>query len=288
MIAVPSERTATVANDVVPAAPRGPARRVRIGRIWIDAITFDQAVDEIERLVLAGEGGSIFTPNVDHVVQVEHNVRFREAYEKVALSVVDGQLLVWASHLLGTPLPEKISGSDLMVPLARRAAERRWRVYLLGGAPGVADLAANELRKQFNIDIVGTDAPFVTPLGTPVDGQIVIDRIAKARPHLLFAAFGAPKQELFLHNVAAMIRPAVGIGVGAGFDFVAGRVKRAPRWISQAGVEWVYRLAQEPRRLAKRYLVDDPEFLAILARTMADPPRSRVMTIDGATGRARV
>jgi N-acetylglucosaminyldiphosphoundecaprenol N-acetyl-beta-D-mannosaminyltransferase len=235
-------------------------------------------VDAIDDLVAAGQGGMIVTPNVDHVVQLEHNSVFRAAYQEASLSVVDGQLLLWASHILGTPLPEKISGSDLMLPLARRAAERKWRVYLLGGGRGVAELAAAELKKQFDIDIVGTDAPFVTPQGEPVEGPAVLERIAKTRPHLLFVAFGAPKQELFLQRAAPTIRPAVGIGVGAGFDFVAGRVKRAPRWIAKSGLEWLYRLAQEPRRLAKRYLVDDPEFFVILARTLAEPKRARVKT----------
>ena len=265
----------TAADVGLPAMKR-PWQRVRIGQIWIDALTFDQAIDAIDDLVAAGGGGTIFTPNIDHVVQVEHNAVFRAAYDDVSLSVVDGQLLLWASYVLGTPLPEKISGSDLMVPLARRAAARQWRVYLLGGGPGVADLAAKELQKQFDIDIVGTDAPFVKPDGHPVEGPAVIDRIAKARPHLLFAAFGAPKQELFLHRSAPTLGPTVGIGVGAGFDFVAGRVKRAPGWISKSGLEWLYRLAQEPRRLAKRYLVDDPEFLAILARTMREPKSARL------------
>ena len=208
-------------------------------------------------------------------MQVEKNAALRAAYEEVSLSLVDGQPLLWASRLLGLPLPEKISGSDLMVPLARRAAARKWRVYLLGGGKGVAELAARELQKQFDIDIVGTDAPFVTPDGQPVEGPAVIERITRARPHLLFAAFGAPKQELFLHRARAAIRPAVGIGVGAGFDFVAGRLRRAPRWISQSGLEWLFRLAQEPRRLAKRYLVDDPEFLAILYRTLREPKSAR-------------
>jgi N-acetylglucosaminyldiphosphoundecaprenol N-acetyl-beta-D-mannosaminyltransferase len=276
MVAVPPEGAVGSSPDTFSSARYGQRERIRIGHVWIDSLTFAQAIEEIDHLVTAGEGGCIFTPNVDHVVQVEHNLVFRAAYEKVSLSVVDGQLLLWASQLLGAPLPEKISGSDLMLPLARRAAERKWRVYLLGGGPGVAELAAKELKKQFAIDIVGTDAPFVKPDGDPVEGPAVVERIAKARPHLLFAAFGAPKQELFLHHAAPSIRPTVGIGVGAGFDFIAGRVKRAPRWISRGGLEWLYRLAQEPRRLAKRYLVDDPEFLVILARTLAEPRSTRV------------
>ena len=255
----------------------GRARRqLRVGRVWIDSLTFDQALDAIEALVSAKEGGMVFTPNVDHVVQVEHNASFREAYQEVSLSLVDGQPLLWASRLLGSPLPEKISGSDLMLPLVRRAAQRKWRVYLLGGGPGVAELAARELEKQFDIDIVGIDAPFVTPAGEPVEGPAVIERIQRAAPHVLFAAFGAPKQELFLHRSRAAIRPAVGIGVGAGFDFIAGKLRRAPRWISKSGLEWLFRLVQEPRRLARRYLVDDPEFLAILYRTLREPPSARM------------
>ena len=257
--------------------PKGGAarRQLRVGRVWIDSLTFDEAIDAIDDLVAAGEGGVVFTPNVDHIVQVEHNFAFRAAYEDASLSLVDGQPLLWVSRLLGSPLPEKISGSDLMVPLARRAAQRKWRVYLLGGGPGIAELAARELRKQFDIDIVGTDAPFVKPDGEPVEGPAVIERINRAAPHLLFAAFGAPKQELFLHRSRAAIRPAVGIGVGAGFDFVAGRLRRAPGFISKSGLEWLFRLAQEPRRLAKRYLVDDPEFVAILYRTLREPKGAR-------------
>jgi N-acetylglucosaminyldiphosphoundecaprenol N-acetyl-beta-D-mannosaminyltransferase len=253
-----------------------PRRQVRVGRIWIDSLTFGEAIDAIENLVAAKQGGIVFTPNVDHIVQVEHNVAFRTAYDDVSLSLVDGQPLLWASRLLGSPLPEKISGSDLMVPLARRAAERKWRVYLLGGGPGVAELAAHELKKQFDIDIVGTDAPFVKPDGEAVDAPAVVERINRAAPQLLFAAFGAPKQELFLHRSRGDIGAAVGIGVGAGFDFVAGRLRRAPRWISRSGLEWLFRLAQEPRRLARRYLVDDPEFLAILYRTLREPRSARV------------
>lgn len=270
------------ASGIAPGADRSSARRtrdqVRIGRIWIDALTFEQAIDDVEQLVDAGEGGIIFTPNVDHVVQVEHNAAFRRAYEEVSLSLVDGQPLLWAARFLGSPLPEKISGSDLMMPLARRAAERKWRVYLLGGGPGVAELAAKELHKHFDIDVVGTDAPFVTPQGEPVEGPVVIERIARKKPHLLFAAFGAPKQELFLHRARQALGATVGIGVGAGFDFVAGRMKRAPLWISRSGLEWLYRLAQEPRRLSKRYLVDDPEFALIFARTLREPRDARTRT----------
>jgi N-acetylglucosaminyldiphosphoundecaprenol N-acetyl-beta-D-mannosaminyltransferase len=165
------------------------------------------------------------------------------------------------------------------VPLVRRAEKKRWRIYLIGGAPGVGALAAQKLKEQFDVEIVGIDAPHVTKSGQPVEGQVVVERMALAKPHLVFVAFGAPKQELFIQGVLASIRPAVAVGVGAGFDFVAGRIRRAPHWISQSGLEWLFRLAQEPRRLAKRYLLDDPQFVSILYRTLRDPKSERIRQV---------
>jgi N-acetylglucosaminyldiphosphoundecaprenol N-acetyl-beta-D-mannosaminyltransferase len=260
-------------------------KRIRIGHLWIDSLTFAQALDEIEHLV--GSGGAVFTPNVDHVVQVEKNLAFRAAYDTVDLSLVDGQPLVWASRLLGAPLPEKISGSDLVLPLLRRSAERGWRVYLLGGAPGAGEEAARAIRQQLDVNIVGIDAPRVSAEGAATEEPAVLARIEAARPHLVLCAFGAPKQELLIHRIAGRLRPAVLLGIGAGIDFLAGRVRRAPGWMSRSGLEWLYRLAQEPRRLARRYLVDDPKFALILLRTMRTPKVDRIALRSAAPGAAR-
>jgi N-acetylglucosaminyldiphosphoundecaprenol N-acetyl-beta-D-mannosaminyltransferase len=270
---VASSRNGSAFADAGRSSPR---KRVKMGQVWIDSLTFVEAIEEIERLVEEGNGGAVFTPNVDHVVQVEHNPAFRAAYDAASLRLVDGQPLIWASYLLGAPLPEKISGSDLILPLMHSAERKRWRVYLVGGAPGVGALAANKLTKQFDVDFVGIDAPHVAKDGRAVDEEALLERIRQARPHILLVAFGAPKQELFIHGAFSSIRPAVAIGVGAGFDFIAERMRRAPRWMSKSGIEWLFRLAQEPRRLAKRYLVDDPEFLAILYRTMRIPKSERI------------
>ena len=124
---------------------------------------------------------------------------------------------------------------------------------------------------------MGVDAPHVTKAGKAVDEDAVLGRISAARPDIVLVAFGAPKQELFISGAMARIRPAVAIGVGAGFDFVAGRLTRAPRWMSSSGFEWLYRLAQEPRRLARRYLIEDPKFLAILMRTLRLPKSERII-----------
>src|SRR4051794_23047296 len=125
--------------------------RVRIGRIWIDSLTFDEAQDAIESLV--GRGGAVFTPNVDHVVTADRSEEFSAAYQAADLSVADGQWVVWAARLLGTPLPAKISGSDLVLPLARRLGARGRSVYLLGGAPGAAEAAARRLGEECGVRI---------------------------------------------------------------------------------------------------------------------------------------
>jgi N-acetylglucosaminyldiphosphoundecaprenol N-acetyl-beta-D-mannosaminyltransferase len=246
--------------------------RVRIGHIDVDRVTFRQALDTIEDLVSRGEGGAVFTPNVDHVVKAEQNHAFRRAYAGATLSLADGMPLLWASRLLGSPLPEKVSGSDLILPLARLAGLKRWRVYLLGGSSGVAEEVGKRLEREHGVHIVGTDSPIIQPDGSAADAEQILARLRAARPDLILVAFGAPKQELWIDGFAREIRPAVAIGVGGSLDFVAGRVRRAPRWMSRAGLEWLFRLVQEPQRLWRRYLVDDVAFIGIVARARRRTP----------------
>jgi N-acetylglucosaminyldiphosphoundecaprenol N-acetyl-beta-D-mannosaminyltransferase len=240
-----------------------------LGGIPIDAVTFDGAVQRIDELVSSGLGGAVFTPNVDHVVLAQRNSAFRSAYAAVELALADGMPIVWSSRLLGTPVPGKVSGSDLLFPLAQHAVARGWRVYLIGGQPGVAAEAASSLSRLFpGIVIAGTDAPFVNAEGPDPASEAALERLCAARPDIVLVAFGAPKQEIWIHRHRDRLRPAVAIGIGAGLDFLAGRVRRAPRWISRVGLEWAWRLAQEPRRLWRRYLVEDPRFAAILWREL--------------------
>jgi N-acetylglucosaminyldiphosphoundecaprenol N-acetyl-beta-D-mannosaminyltransferase len=247
-----------------------PSRgRFRLGQLEIDPVTFEGALERIEALVSAGRGGSVFTPNVDHVVNVESDAQFRQAYAAASLSLVDGTPVLWASRLLGEPLPEKISGSDLVRPLMKRAAERGWRVYLLGAAPGVAQEAADVLERELGLKVVGVDSPRIAARpGAPDESGEALARLRAARPDLVLVAFGSPKQELWIHQHAAELAPAVAVAVGASLDFVAGKVKRAPVWMSRAGLEWLYRFGQEPRRLWRRYLVNDPKFALVLLRSL--------------------
>lgn len=245
------------------------AGRFVLGGIPIDRVTSAEALDRIASLVEAGRGGAVFTPNVDHVVLASKVPELARAYAAVDLSLADGTPVVWASQLLGAAVPEKVSGSDLLLPLVERAAARGWRTYLLGGAPGVADEAAARLQARFpTLVVAGSDAPRLTLDGEGDESAAALERLAAARPQLVLVALGAPKQELWIHRQRAALAPAVAVGVGAALDFAAGRVRRAPRWISRAGLEWLWRLAREPRRLWRRYLVQDPAFAAILWRAL--------------------
>ena len=253
-------------------------QRLRIGTVWVDVLDFNGTLAAIEALVDAGAGGSVFTPNVDHVVKAESNTAFREAYDRVSLSVADGMPLVWVSSLLGRRLPERVAGSDLLVPVLEMAARRKWRVYLMGGAPGVAREVAALLTNKMGVTVAGWDDCRIESDGSDRDGGSFA-RARAANADLIFVALGPPKQELWIDRATDLLRPGVCLGVGASLDFLVGHYKRAPRWMGRVGLEWLFRLAQEPRRLWRRYLVEGPRFLGIVLRTRRLPPSKRLTTV---------
>jgi N-acetylglucosaminyldiphosphoundecaprenol N-acetyl-beta-D-mannosaminyltransferase len=249
--------------------------RVLIGDLPVDAVTLPEALAVIAQMVEGRAGGTVFTPNVDHVVLARQSDKLRRAYAAVDLSVPDGMPIVWASRLLGTPLPEKVSGSDLVPALMSLAEAMNWRVYLLGGGKGIAARAALRLRTLHpHLHVVGCTPPLLDP-ERPGSIDASVQAVHAAAPDLVLVALGAPKQELWIQAAAQALRPAVLLGVGASLDFLAGSVSRAPAWVSAAGLEWAYRLAREPRRLWRRYLVRDPRFLLIVAEELLGHRRSR-------------
>ena len=251
-------------------------KRVRFGQIYAHDVTFEGALDVIEARVQQRAGGFVVTPNVDHVVMAETHDGLRRAYDEAALSTVDGMPLVWLAKAMGHPLPEKISGSDLVGPLMKRAAQNGWRVFFFGAGPGVAETAAEKLQAQYpGFIIAGTASP---PLGferTPESRQAALEPVRAADPHIVLVALGCPKQEVLMADVHETLAPAVLLGVGATFDFIAGRVRRAPRWMSSVGAEWIYRISQDPRRLAHRYLVRDRAIVGIAMRMLRLPHGER-------------
>lgn len=233
----------------------------------IHNVSMAETLDLIDRFVAEGSPRVIVTANVDHLMLLRKDAAFREAYRRADLVTCDSVPLKWALAFLGTPVKERVAGADLFGALAERAAGAGHRLYYLGAAPGVARKAAQALAERHpGLKVVGTHAPPMMPWEELAEDEETLARIRDAKPDVLFAAFGAPKQELWLDAVRGCLRVPVSIGVGAAFDFAAGTVKRAPRWMQKAGLEWLFRLSQEPRRLWRRYLFVDSRFACYVLR----------------------
>ena len=263
----PGDFRITLPPGLQPAAPY--FHRVNVGGLWIDNVTMAEAISLIDRLIRRRTPSYIVTPNVDHVVRVHRDARFRRVYREAALSLADGMPLLWAARLLGRPLRAKVSGSDLLPRFCESAARKGHRVFFMGGLPGAAELAAESLKRQYpGLQIVGTCCP---PYGfekDPEQNQRVIRTIREANADVLFVGLGSPKQEIWIHRYCGEYAVPVSVGVGASLDFCAGLVRRAPRPVQVVGAEWLWRLAMEPRRLYRRYLIEDPIFFNMIWRQL--------------------
>lgn len=227
----------------------------------VDLHVLDQrtCVERTMSELAAGRGGWIATANLDHLWRLRRDPAFARAYGAATLRVADGMPLVWASRLQGVPLPERVAGSDLIHSLTAAAARHGRSVFLLGGNPGTAERAAERLTAAApGLRVVGTCCP---PFGferDPVQLDNLRRQLRDSRADVVFVALGAPKQEFLIEAVREVLPAAWWIGVGISFSFVAGEVQRAPRWVQRLGLEWLHRLVQEPRRLARRYLWHGP------------------------------
>ena len=238
--------------------------RLRFMNTEIDNLTMGEALQKIDELIQEDKNAFVVTPNVDHIIQLECRGELAEAYKYADLILADGKPLIWISKWYGTPIKEKISGSDLFPRLCELAAEKGYRMFFLGAAEGVAAKAAENLKKRYKgLQIVGTYSP---PKGFDKDNtemNKIQKMIKNMQPHILIVALGCPKQELFiLHNRGELGVP-ISLGLGASLDFEAGNIKRAPKWMAEHGLEWAYRITQDPKRLAKRYLVDDTKIFRL-------------------------
>jgi len=224
-------------------------------------VTRPELEDTVVRSLREGRGGWIITANVDHLLRHTSNAEVAALNEKADLVVADGMPLLWAARLQATPLPGRVAGSDLVWTLAGCAARNDFSLFLLGGAPGAATGAAKRFRERWPaLRIAGIASPLVSDVPTPEQLEDLRGELQRAKPDLVYVALGAPKQE----RVIAALRPALPgawwIGVGIGLGFVAGNPKRAPLWMQSLGLEWFHRLLQEPRRLMRRYFLEDLPF----------------------------
>ncbi|HEX4796933.1 MAG TPA: WecB/TagA/CpsF family glycosyltransferase [Humisphaera sp.] len=252
-----------------PALMRLPA--VDLLGVKVHAITEADCVTRIIDELNANRGGIVVTPNLDHLRRYLSDVNFGALVAEADLVVADGMPLVWASRLQGTPLPERVAGSNLISSLSASAATTGKSVFLLGGSPGSAEGAARVLQTRYPaLKVVGYYFP---PVGFEHDSKeiaTIIEVLSAAKPDIVYVALGSPKQERLIAKVRNILPNAWWLGVGNSFSFLCGDVRRAPLWMQKIGLEWVHRLMQEPRRLFRRYIVVGIPFASrLLSRSLA-------------------
>jgi N-acetylglucosaminyldiphosphoundecaprenol N-acetyl-beta-D-mannosaminyltransferase len=246
--------------------------RVVLFGVPIDNLTLGETVDRIEQLIRSGPTHQHAVVNVDKIVKLQSDVKLREAILDCDLINADGQPIVWASRLLGKPLKERVTGIDLFSALIRRCAERGFHPYLLGAHQEIVEEVGRRLcAKHPGLHIAGLRNGYWTSAEEPA----LVAAIRDARPDVLFVAMSSPKKELFLRKWKGELRTPFVMGVGGTFDVVAGFVNRAPKWLQRCGLEWLYRLAQEPGRLWRRYLVEDMRFLKLFLQEWRATRRQR-------------
>lgn len=242
------------------------ANPIAILGVPFDNVTTAQTLARIEAMIASRQPHYAATANVDFVVQALDDVELRRILLDAHLVLADGMPLVWASRWLGNPLPERVTGSDLVPRLLVEAEQKGWRVFFLGGTEtSVAAAAANVRAKHPHLQLVGAYSPPFRLL-LEMNHEDILGRIRAARPDILLVAFGCPKQEKWINMHYRAAGVPLSIGVGATIDFLAGTVSRAPRWMQRSGLEWVYRMLQEPRRLFRRYTADLWGFGRAIAR----------------------
>ncbi|MGI8968674.1 MAG: WecB/TagA/CpsF family glycosyltransferase [Chloroflexota bacterium] len=244
----------------------GVRARVNLLHTDIDNVDIEEAVERIDTFVRSGRPHQIITVNLDFLRLGVKDTSFRKLMNSADMAVADGMPLVRASRLVGEPLPERVAGIDLVCECAGLAAQRGYRMFLLGAAPGVADTAAAILRERYpDLQIAGTYSP---PSSGVEHKDEILARIHAARPDMLLVAFGAPRQDWWIREHMAELNVPVCVGVGGSFDMLAGRVSRAPMWMQRSGMEWLHRFRMEPGRLWKRYFMQDlPVFVRLMVRS---------------------
>jgi len=243
--------------------------RVEILGIKINNLSMQKAVEEIEKFIKEKSSKYIVTPNLDHLVKLQKDSEFKKIYNEAHLVLCDGLPIVWISRILGMPLKERVAGSDLFIELCKVSAQKGYKLFFLGGRENASVKASEVLRRKYpGIRIVGIYSP---PFGfekNKEENEKIIKMIKEAKPDILFVGLGAPKQEKWIYAHYRELGVPVSIGIGASFEFAAGIIKRAPKFLQKIGLEWFWRILTEPKRLWRRYLVDDMRFLVKIILTV--------------------
>lgn len=239
--------------------------RRRFMNTYIDDLSLDEAVNHIEECIMQKKIGQVITPNVDQIVRMEWDEYFRKICENCELLLVDGHPLLWIAKFYKKPFKQKICGSDLVPVLCELAAKKGYSVFFLGAAPGVAEIAAQKMVDQYpGLNVAGTYSP---PIGFDKDEnemKHINSMLKNSCADMLFVGLGVPKQDIFIYENMEKYQIPVSFSIGGTIDFIAGKQKRAPKWIRKIGFEWLYRLFKDPKRMFKRYMVDDLKIFKLI------------------------
>lgn len=245
-------------------------RVTTVAGVELHAINIETTCEMILELLRRGGSGYVVTMNVDHAVMLRTDNDFKRAYDGAFLRVADGAPIAVLGRLAKPSIESRVTGADLLPRLCQRLAEINGSIYIIGGQPGAAVAAARQLQHRFpGLVIAGTSCP---EYGFESDQELAnyeLDLIRVAQPDVVVAALGTPKQEKLMALWSPLLDECVAICVGAAIDFASGRVRRSPKLIQRLGLEWIYRVAMEPRRLWKRYLVRDLAFVELIVHDLA-------------------
>ena len=249
--------------------------------VHVSALTIKDAVAEIGRWIESREHHYVCVTGVHGVMESQRDADLKRIHNESGLTTPDGMPMVWAGRWAGMAGMERVYGPDLMLAVAQQAVARGWRFYLYGGRPGVAELLTRRLTERFpGLQIAGMYSPPFRPL-TVTEDEALIGRINAAAPDIVWVGLSTPKQERWMAAHVARLGASALIGVGAAFDIHAGTLRQAPRWMRRSGLEWLFRMLMEPKRLARRYLSNNPRFVMEVLRRRPRPVEPDEMQATG-------
>lgn len=239
----------------------------QISGVKIHQANLNKAISQIESFISSNDKHQVCVTNVYSVAMMQKDEEFKKINNSSSLVVADGMPLVWVSRLYWQPIAERISGSDIFYELCKIAAKKEYRFFFLGSTTEILNKMCLNLGEHFpNLQIVGTYSPPFKRKFSEEDNSKMIEEINKTHSDILWVGMTAPKQEKWIYYNLGKLNVSVAVGIGAVFDFIAGKINRAPKWMQKIGLEWLFRLIQEPRRLWRRYLIGNAIFILLVLR----------------------
>ena len=239
--------------------------KIDILGVPVSSLSMAELFVDWERIIRARLKAQVCITPVNSILAARASARVQEIYRNAEFVLCDGMPVKWASHFLGTPIIERITGLDVLPRLFAFAAEKNYSVFLLGASPGVAETLKRQMCAKYpTLQVVGIFVPPFRPVFSTQENQEMIDAINQVKPDIVLVSLTAPKQDIWIAENLPQLDTCLAIGIGGAFEVAAGMIKRAPVWMQKGGLEWFYRFLQEPKRMFRRYFIEAPRFIPFL------------------------